>query len=69
MIVQPAQNMTADVERRKAAACRAFWSDQPLNVAYRRYRARESFALKDFVAWTVALPVDDFHRLTTGGHR
>lgn len=69
MIVQPAQNMTADMERRKAAACRAFWSNQPLNVAYRQHRDRESFALKDFVAWTIALPVADFDRLTSGGLR
>jgi len=51
---------------RRAEACRAFWSDQPLNLAYREATGASNFSLKDFVAFVVDLPADDFLKLTGG---
>jgi hypothetical protein len=49
-----------EVERRRAAACRSFWSDHPLNLAYRRHIGRETFALKPVVAFVLSLPQGEF---------
>ena len=50
---------------RRAAACQAFWSDRPLNLAFRQARGTQTFSLKDFTAFVIALPADDFLELTS----
>jgi hypothetical protein len=50
-----------EAERRRAA-CRSFWSDHPLNMAFRVERG-ERFTLREFVSFVVALPADRFHQL------
>lgn len=40
---------------RRAAACRSFWSDDALNRAFRA-RHGETFSLKDFTAFVIAMP-------------
>lgn len=49
---------------RRAAACRAFWSDAPLNIAYREATGANTFSLKDFTAFVIGLPADRFLQLT-----
>lgn len=51
---------------RRAMACTAFWSDHPLNVTFRSARQTETFSLRDFTAFVVALPADQFHNLVGG---
>jgi hypothetical protein len=51
-----------DEAERIRAACRSFWSDHPLNVAYRRERG-ETFSLKEFIGFVVKLPGDRFAEL------
>jgi hypothetical protein len=55
-----------ETEVRKAAACRSFWSDDPLNLAYRDHTGRHSFTLRAFVAFVVGLPQDRFEFLRAG---
>lgn len=43
----------------RAAACRSFWSDDPLNRAYREIKG-ETFSLKDFTAFIEAMPPEQF---------
>jgi hypothetical protein len=52
-----------DESERIRAACRSFWSDHPLNVAYRRERG-ETFSLKEFIGFVVKLPGDRFAELS-----
>jgi hypothetical protein len=47
---------------RKALACRTFWSDHPLNLAYREVCGDRSFSLKEFVAYVMAMPADQLSR-------
>ncbi|MDB5621067.1 hypothetical protein [Tardiphaga sp.] len=47
-------------ETRKAAACRAFWSDAPLNVRYREVVGDRPFSLKEFVAFVMDMPAEQF---------
>lgn len=54
---------------RRAAACQAFWSDRPLNLAFREQRQTDAFSLKDFVAFVVDLPSDQFLTLIGEGWR
>jgi hypothetical protein len=54
---------------RRAAACHAFWSDAPLNLAYREATGASTFNLKDFTAFVIALPADQFLALTAERHR
>lgn len=49
-----------EIEARRAAACRAFWSDYPLNGAYRQVVDDWPFTLREFVAFVVATPTDQF---------
>lgn len=51
---------------RRAAACNAFWSDRPLNLAYRAATGASTFSLKDFTAFVIGLPSADFLELTGG---
>lgn len=51
---------------RRAMACSAFWSDHPLNTAFRAARDTETFSLKDFTAFVIALPADQFLSLVGG---
>jgi hypothetical protein len=55
-----AQREHADAEARKAAACRAFWSDAPLNVQYREVVGDRPFSLKEFVAFVMGMPAEQF---------
>jgi hypothetical protein len=47
-------------EARRAAACRAFWSDAPLNVAYREVVDHRPFTLREFIAFVLAMPAKQF---------
>ncbi len=51
-----------DEAERIKAACRSFWSDHPLNVAFRTERG-EPFSLKEFIAFVLALPAERFNQL------
>ena len=53
----------AEIAERRATACRAFWSDDPLNLHYRREIGRASFSLKEFVLFVVTLPRDEFNSI------
>ena len=66
--ITPGDHILSEAEGvRRAAARRAFWSDHPLNLAFRAERQADGFSLKDFVAFVVATPADQFSMLT-GGH-
>lgn len=52
---------------RRAAAARSFWSNHPLNLAFRAARQVETFNLRDFTTFVLDLPADQFLALT-GGH-
>jgi hypothetical protein len=57
------------VEIRRAAACRSFWSDDALNRTYRQING-ETFSLRDFTAFVIAMPPEQFLALafqTAGG--
>jgi len=56
-------------EARRGAACRAFWSSHPLNLAFRRKHGTDTFSLKEFVAFVIAMPADQFLALTGEGVR
>jgi hypothetical protein len=47
-------------EIRRAAACRFFWSNHPLNLAYRAQHGEGTFSLKAFVQFVVDMSSDDF---------
>ena len=51
-----------DEAERIKAACRSFWSDHPLNIAYRHERG-ETFSLKEFIAFVLAMPAERFQQL------
>jgi hypothetical protein len=51
---------------RRAAACRAFWSDHPLNLAFRNQQQAETFSLREFTAFVVAMPSEQFQTRTGG---
>ncbi len=53
----------SEIEERRAAARRAFWSDDPLNVAFRQL-AGNTFSLRAFIAFVVDLPRDQFEACT-----
>ena len=48
------------VRRLARAACRAFWSDHPLNLAFRHQHGSDNFTLKAFVQFVVAMPPGQF---------
>lgn len=48
---------------RRDAAVRAFWSDDPLNLTYRRSRG-ETFSLREFIAFVLDLPQEQFEACT-----
>jgi hypothetical protein len=50
-------------EARRAAACRAFWSDHTLNREFRIICGDRPFTLKEFVAFVIGLPADQFFNL------
>ena len=54
------QGGDADIEARKAAACAAFWSDRPLNVVFRREIGDRPFSLKEFLAFVLEMPAEQF---------
>jgi hypothetical protein len=56
----PAPEILGETEIRKAAACRAFWSDHPLNVAYREKVGSSVFTLSAFVEFVTEMSADDF---------
>jgi hypothetical protein len=58
--VAPAAAILGETEIRTAAACRAFWSNHPLNLAYRQANGTETFPLSAFVAFVREMPADDF---------
>ncbi len=47
-------------EARRAAACKAFWSDRPLNIAFRHEIGDRPFSLKEFVAFVMDMPAEQF---------
>jgi hypothetical protein len=62
--IKPGDRVYSEQEGiRRAAAARSFWSDHPLNIAFRRYHG-ESFSLKDFAAFVLELSADQFQALT-----
>lgn len=60
--LQIAEQHAQSVDRR-AAAVRAFWSDHPLNLTYRRTRG-ETFSLREFIAFVLDLPQEQFEACT-----
>lgn len=52
------ENFTA-VQIRTDAACRAFWSNHPLNLEMRK--TRDEFTISEFIAFVVAMPADKFN--------
>jgi hypothetical protein len=50
-------------EARRAAACRAFWSDHTLNREFRIICGDRPFTLKEFAAFVIGLPADQFFNL------
>lgn len=56
-----------DEEHRRAAARRWFWSDHPLNLAFREERKINSFSLKEFISFVKNLPAGRFHSLIGAG--
>lgn len=48
---------------RRDAAIRAFWSDHPLNLSFRRTRG-ETFSLREFIAFVLDLPQEQFDACT-----
>lgn len=50
----------AEIAARRAAACRAFWSDEPLNLYYRRETGSDAFTLKAFIAFVLTMPRAEF---------
>lgn len=58
--------LATDRDERRAAAVRAFWSDDPLNLTFRR-QVGPTFSLKAFIAFVADLPRDQFDACTTGG--
>ena len=53
-----------EIAERRDAACRAFWSDDRLNVHFRRETGKASFSLKEFILFVTLLPRDEFNQLT-----
>lgn len=49
-----------EIETRKAAACAAFWSDRPLNVVFRQSIGERPFSLKEFLAFVLEMPAEQF---------
>jgi hypothetical protein len=58
------QQPQSDIDQRRAAAVRAFWSDDPLNVAFRQ-RAGNTFSLRAFIAFVVEMPREQFDASTS----
>jgi hypothetical protein len=58
--------MSADqIAERRAAACRAFWSNDPLNLYFQRETGKSSFSLKEFIQFVLLLPHDEFKGITS----
>jgi hypothetical protein len=53
-------------QMRRAAACQAFWSDRPLNRAFREQYRTSTFTLRDFTAFVIAMPAEQFLQLVGG---
>ncbi|WP_315833947.1 hypothetical protein [Bradyrhizobium prioriisuperbiae] len=53
----------ATEETRRAAACRSFWSDDPLNVRFRSAVGGRPFSLKEFISFVLAMPAAEFARV------
>lgn len=58
---------TSAIQHRRAIACQAFWSDRPLNRAFREQRQTDTFNLRDFTDFVAGLPSDQFLALTGAG--
>lgn len=54
--------MSEQENERRKAACRSFWSDHPLNMAFRAERG-ERFTLREFVSFVVGMPAERFEAL------
>jgi hypothetical protein len=66
--IRPGDRVYSEQEGiRRAAARRSFWSNHPLNLAFRAERQDDGFSLRAFVAFVLDLPADRFEQLT-GGH-
>lgn len=50
----------SESEARRAAACRAFWSDHPLNLLYRQRHGERTFSLREFKTFVLSLSADEF---------
>lgn len=55
----------AKIERRRAAAVSAFWSDDPLNLSFRKV-VGNTFSLKAFISFVVEMPEEQFVACTGG---
>ncbi|CAN7378252.1 hypothetical protein LJR220_003366 [Bradyrhizobium sp. LjRoot220] len=55
--------LPTSTDERRAAAVRAFWSDDPLNLSFRE-KVGPTFSLKAFVAFVVDMPADQFEACT-----
>lgn len=58
-----AQQIAKHRADRREAAIRAFWSDDPLNLSFRRSRG-ETFSLREFIAFVLDLPQEQFEACT-----
>jgi len=57
----------ARIEERRTAAVKAFWSDHPLNLTFRRQTGKTTFNLKAFIAFVIELPEEQFEACVRGG--
>lgn len=64
--MQPTEQPSSTEQLRRAAACQAFWSDRPLNLAFRDRHQASTFSLKDFTAFVIAMPAEQFLQLVGG---
>lgn len=60
MTADDIRELHSETRLRRDAAVKSFWSDDPLNLTYRRETGQNSFSLKSFIAFVVAMPREQF---------
>lgn len=63
MTAQQIAEHHAQRTERRDAAIRAFWSNHPLNLTFRQSRG-ETFSLREFIAFVLDLPQEQFDACT-----
>jgi len=49
---------------RTDSARRSFWSDDPLNITFRQETGKTTFSLREFIAFVIELPQEQFEACT-----